>query len=567
MFTLYMKTHDCLIRFLLTVLTTALLPCLPLRAEKIWTNSLSALWSDGANWSGHTPPEITAFIRITNDLSKIITLDSNTADTNLTVQSLLLNAPPGATNLLLLSSVGVTRPLIFQTALELQDGAALRLTNSALQTQLTNDHINIDGSITLDSGSIDFGDITVTSRVGRVTSGILTINGGTASVGVVTVGGLINSSGTVQLNGGALNVAGLLSIARNPSTTGTVAVLGGQLNVRNDDTRVGDSGIGFLTVSNATLMLTNLTVGRDPAAFGQVTLQTGSLVHSLSSVVLGQFSGSTGIISITAGQLLCPGQKISIGRGGNAQLTVSGGTIQAAQVLVAADGTNSIGGTGVFSIGGGSSLIASNLAVGISSLSTGHVFITGGALAVTNTGNSGLLTVSSGSVTMSGGNLAADSFVITNSAGQFLLQGGVLSSKSTSVANGATFVVGDGITPTTLHLNGGTHTFANGLLISANARLDGCGTIIGSIVNHGIIATNCGTTITAPTLSFVGRTGTTNLLSFPSTAGVAYTLAFKNSLNDSVWTSLPPAVLGTGTTLLMRDVTTSATRYYRLSAQ
>ena len=560
-----MKNANPLIRF---TFLTLLLSSVPVQAEKIWTNSASGLWSVGLNWSGHTPPDITAFIRITNDLSKTITIDANTADTNLTVQSLLLNAPPGATNLLLLSNVGVTNPLIFQTGLELQDGAAIRVTNSALQTQLANDHVNIDGTITLDSGLIDFGDVTVTSRVGRATSGMLTINGGTASVGVMTVGGLTNSSGAVQIDGGTLNVAGLLSIARNPSTTGTVAVLGGQLNVPNDDTRVGDSGIGFLTVSNSNLTLTNLYVGRDPAAFGQVTLQSGGVIRTASGVIIAQFGGATGVVSVTGGQLLAPGQKISIGRGGNAQLTVSGGTVQAAQILVAAEGTNSAGGTGIFSIGGGSSLVASNLAVGVASSSTGQVFMTAGTLAITNTGGSGLLNIPSGSVTMSGGDVSADSLVVTNSAGQFLLRGGTLSSRSTTIANGAAFVVGDGLTPTTFHLNGGTHVFANGLLISSNATLNGCGTIIGSVINHGIIATNCGTTtISQPTLSFVSRTGTTNLLSFESTSGATYTLQFKNSITDPAWTSLAPATNGTGSAVLIRDITSSATRFYRLSAQ
>ena len=37
---------------------------------------------------------------------------------------------------------------------------------------------------------------------------------------------------------------------------------------------------------------------------------------------------------------------------------------------------------------------------------------------------------------------------------------------------------------------GGTYVFADGLVISSNAKLTGCGTIIGTIVNNGTIATN-----------------------------------------------------------------------------
>src|SRR5258708_38684532 len=114
---------------------------------------------------------------------------------------LKLNAPPGATNALLVSDAGKNNPLTFQTGLELTEGAALRITNSALLLQLTNDHVNIDGSFTLDSGSIDFGDTTVTARVGRATSGTFTINSGLVSAGAVTVGGLTNSSGILQMNG------------------------------------------------------------------------------------------------------------------------------------------------------------------------------------------------------------------------------------------------------------------------------------------------------------------------------------------------------------------------------
>src|SRR5262249_11656337 len=160
----------------------------------------------------HAPPDITSFIQITNDNTKTIMIDSSATAASLTVQRLALSAPPGATNTLLLSDAGTNNPLIFQTGLDLLDGGAIRITNAALVTQLMNDHVNIDGSVTLDSGFIDFGDITVTSRVGRATSGVLTLNSGTISVGTLTVGGLTNSSGTVYQNDGTLNVGALLSI-------------------------------------------------------------------------------------------------------------------------------------------------------------------------------------------------------------------------------------------------------------------------------------------------------------------------------------------------------------------
>ncbi len=468
----------------------------PADAEKIWTNSASGFWRDGTNWTGHTAPDVTSFIRVTNDISKTITIDSLTDPTNLTVQSLTLSAPPGATNLLLLSSVGVANPLVFQTGLELQDGAAIRITNSGLQTLLTNDHVNIDGALTLDSGFIDFGDTTVTARVGRVTSGTFTINGGTVSAGALTVGGLTNSSGFLNLSGGILNVSSFLSAGRNLGTTGIVAVAGGQLNVPNDDVRIGDDGAGQLTFSNATASLNNLQVGRNNT--GALMLQSGGSMQVLFDVAIGRFTGATGSVSVIGGQLLATGQKIYVGRGGDGELDLVSGTVQAANLLVAADTTNSIGASGRLNVTGGGLVLSSNLWLGSVSYSTGQVVVAGGFVAVTNPAGSGTLSVASGTLTFGGGNITVDNLLVTNPAGQFTFNGGTLSTRGTTVGNGAAFVVGDGTTPATLYLNGGVHSFGNGLVISKNATLAGCGTIVGSIVNNGTIATNCGGSIVAP---------------------------------------------------------------------
>jgi fibronectin-binding autotransporter adhesin len=537
------------------------------RAEKIWTNTVSGLWSDGTNWTGHTPPDITSFIRITNDNSKTVTIDALTPATELTVQMLTLNAPPGATNTLLLTDVGTNNPLVFQTGLELQDGAALRITNSALAVQLTNDHVNIDGSLTLDSGLIDFGDLSVTTRVGRATSGLLAINSGLMSAGTMTVGGLTNSTGNVHINGGTLNVAGSLSVGRNLSTIGTFSLLGGELNVSNDDTRVGDSGIGYMTVSNATASVTNLQVGRDALSGGTLTLGDGSLVQTFSDVSIARFSGCTGLVSVLGGQLVANGYKIFVGRGGDGELILSNGTLQAASLLVAADTTNSIGATGTMTVTGGSLMLSSNLLVGSSLLSTGQVFMSGGSLIVTNGAHTGNLAIPSGDLVMSGGTITADNLSLTNAAGQFAFHGGTLITKGTAVANGSSFVVGDGVAPAILHLDGGTHSFANGLIISSNATLEGCGTVLGSIINHGTISTNCGAVVQF-SIHFQGRLGATNSISVSSVSGLSYTLEFKSLFSDPSWTPVLPATPGTGGTIILQDATaTGPARAYRVRAQ
>jgi hypothetical protein len=244
---------------------------------------------------------------------------------------------------------------------------------------------------------------------------------------------------------------------------------------------------------------------------------------------------------------------------------VSNGTIQAAGLSVAADTTNSVGAMGTLTIDGGTVLLSSNLWIGSASFSTGQVFMTGGSLMVTNHATNAVLGVPSGTLVMNAGSIFTDALQLTNPAGQVTFNGGTLDTKNTTVANGAPFVVGDGNTPATLHLNGGTHVFAGGLVISANATLTGCGAVIGNIINHGTIATNCGGgTAVGPMVTFNSH-GTTNLFSLPSVLGLTYTLEFKNSLNNAAWTPIQPSLPGSGGILLLQDpAATVPIRFYRV---
>ncbi|HEX4644550.1 MAG TPA: hypothetical protein VH598_02985, partial [Verrucomicrobiae bacterium] len=311
------------------------LTCINASAQKIWTSPASGSWGTGTNWSGNTPPSSSSVVYITNANTKTVTIDATTPAANLTIATLKLGAPPGATNLLLLSGAGTNNPLVCQVVLALADGAALRVTNSALFADIINSAVDIDGNMTLDDGWITFGDTTVTARVGRATSGQLTINSGTVTAGALTVGGLMNSSGVLNLNGGTLNIATLFSVGRNASTTGSVFTTGGQLIATNDIARVGDSGVGQMTVSNSVVALTNLNVGRDPFSVGFLTLQNGAAVLSSGGLSIARFSGSTGTVFVAGGLLAVTNDNIYVGREGSGQMTISNGTAQAAGLLVA----------------------------------------------------------------------------------------------------------------------------------------------------------------------------------------------------------------------------------------
>jgi hypothetical protein len=161
--------------------------------------------------------------------------------------------------------------------------------------------------------------------------------------------------------------------------------------------------------------------------------------------------------------------------------------------------------------------------------------------------------------------LFVDQLLLTNTAGSFAFPSGTLKPRNMTVANGAPFVVGDGVNSATLELQGGTFSFANGLVISPNATVSGCGTIIGAISNNGTLNTNCNGGVIINSISRQGSTATVNFL---STVGASYTLEFKNSITGAVWTAIPPVIIGDGGLKNAVDTNaTNASRFYRLRVQ
>ena len=542
----------------------------PASAAKVWTSAASGLWSDTNNWSGHALPDTTSAVYITNDLTKTVAIDASAVSANLTIAALFVGAPTGATNTLALANGDTNNPLFVLSTMDISPGAAVRVTNSAfIATNLINNFIDINGMVTLDGGLIFF-DTSATTKVASVTSGTGTmiINSGSVSVGKLKVGSdLAGVTGYLTMRGGTLSVSGLLSIAHDLQTTGIVAVLGGQMRVLNDDLRIGDSGFGSMTVSNATLWLTNVNIGRDLMSIGTLALQTGANIIVSNDFSIARFPGSTGTVVVNGGLLFIPGQKLYAGRNGKGELDVSNGVVQADSLLVAADPTNNTA-SGIFNMTGGGLNLSTSLLTGGYLLSTGQVTVAGGALNVTNSLATGYISVPNGTFTFNGGNITADNLVLTNAQGKFVFNGGTLHAKGTTVANGTAFVIGNGVTPATFYLNGGIYSFANGLTISPNATLAGCGTVIGTVINNGTIATNCGISLVKPQITAQAKNGNTDTISFTTVTGQTYTLEFMNSLANSSWSSIAPSTNGTGGVMSLPDINaTGSTRFYHIRTQ
>jgi hypothetical protein len=76
--------------------------------------------------------------------------------------------------------------------------------------------------------------------------------------------------------------------------------------------------------------------------------------------------------------------------------------------------------------------------------------------------------------------------------------------------------------------------------------------------------------VTAPTINSITRTGTTNVLTFPSALSTVYNLRFTNSTGLSAPASTWPVILnvvsGNGSAKTITNVTTDPSRFYRLEA-
>lgn len=630
-----------------------------------WTNSVSGLWSATANWSSAVLPSTNFdYTLITNAGTKTVTLDSATPGENRAVRGIVVSAPSGFTNTLLMTDLTNAPSFTTTKSFTVDPGGALLVTNSTLALGAT---LDITGDLTLNSGLLDTTTpFFVGVRVGRVngatgtvtlnggilkcfgfrlgelggSSGLCTINGGVLlSSSVVSMGEILNSSGTMtilagqliatndltkvgnlgpgimNINGGSASLAylsiadnaagtlnlnnGLLTvtpqsasdwtrvgnlgrgqfninggtallkgefhIGDNLGTTGIVAMVGGQLFSTNDLTAIGRYGFGQMTVSNATAIATNVSVGRHTSAIGVLDLRANGSFFAIDDVSIGRFTNAVGYVFINGGLLSLTNDTIWVGREGIGNLTVSNGTARAKAMFVgmSPDLTNTPQGTVILT--GGSIQLSSNLVVGTSLLSTGHVVVAGGNLTITNTGQTASFTVASGSFTLNQGTVAADNVLVTTNTGQFTFNGGTLQAKTITVANGAAFIVGDGVNPATFQLQGGTYSFANGLVISPNATVTGCGTIIGSITNNGTLSTNCGPTLK---ITRTTKSNSTVTVFFTTIASSNHVLEYKTNLSSPGWSAILPGVIGNGSVMSQGDANaTNTARFYRVHLQ
>jgi len=484
-------------------------------AQSIWTAPSSGNWGDALSWSGGVPTIANAAL-ITNAPSKVITVDLTTPLANRAARRMDLNAPAGSTNTLRLANLGVT-PFQLANSFNLDAGGRLEISNSFLQldgseggsfNQFAGQIILAGGGIaTTNSDPLALNGQPVL-RIGRAGVGSATVLAGELrAYDQLVVADLAGSQGTLMLSNGLVSVGGILYVADDPGSLGRVDDFGGTLIATNDSARIGDDGNGTLAQYAGTVILDSASVGRGSNAVGSVILCGG--VMQPGSLSLGRFATAQGTLQVSGGTLDMSSNTLYVGREGNGLAVLSNGVALVETLLIAASNT------------------------------------------------------ASGTLQMRGGSLTTGQLIADKPTAQIQFNSGTLViTQATTVANGAAFNVGNGTQAATLQLDGGTHSFANGLVISANATLKGTGTVVGPITVLPGGSNQLGTTPASITLT-PSRVNGLFRFSFPSTIGKLYEVLATTNVASPNW-QLQTTLSGTGVPLTYTNTSPASPRFFHV---
>jgi hypothetical protein len=294
--------------------------------------------------------------------------------------------------------------------------------------------------------------------------GQMTVSNGNWQAPNVTIGGLSSGQGTLTLAGGTNTISLALIAGAAANARGTIWITSTtRLVATNFISRIGNSGIGQMIVSNGTVLTAELRVGDQTRSQGTLTVAGGTNML-ISTLAVGEFGNATGTIWMTGGRLVVTNATTFIGVSGLGQMTVSNGNWLAANVNVGANA----GSRGTLTVNGGTNAIVGPLTVGNG---TGAVWITGGTLAITNNPENvsgGVGFIVDGSVTLNSGMITVSNSAVVGShgAGSLTVHSGSLSLSNlllgtSAGANG------------TLTMSGGTNSFRSTLGIGNNLGTTG----------------------------------------------------------------------------------------------
>ncbi len=375
-----------------------------------------------------------------------------------------------------------------------------------------------------------------------------------------------------------------------------------------------DNNMALISDSNSMWNVAGVLVVGNSSSSNQLVVTNGANVAcGLLSIGSNSTAGTNTVAVTGTNSLLSVSGDIVIGGAGQMNLLTVGDTAG----VVCNNGTIGVVGssnTVLVTDSGTSWTLSGNLTIGPGG--------PGNQLVLTNGGGVGtaMLDVQSGTLTLNGGAGTVGSFTVTNGAQSvFTFNGGYLASGATQISNTQPAVIGDGTSTATFQLNGGTHTFVDGLNVLSNAAVTGCGTINGNVTVYpgGVVAANCGGELTftgivtnngdiqvlsgtvlesygtfvnngiidlfdaGPTIfhgAFINngtiRNGANILISHSdviikvtTVVNRLYQLQVTQSLTPANWVNTGPSVPGTGALLTFTDVTGATnrpSRFYRV---
>ena len=307
---------------------------------------------------------------------------------------------------------------------------------------------------------------------------------------------LASLTNVVLINGFASNYAGIYTVGINSGYNGLIVTNAGVLT---SDTGVIGNSVGAST--NYMLVTGAGSVWSNSGAF--YAGATGSF-NVLTITNAGRVMNTDGYVGYDASA----GNNTVLVTGPASMWSNSGGLY-----IGYAGSSNSL------TIANAGIVTATNVVVG-SAPSTGNfITVSGGGLYVTN----GALNVNDGALTLNSGTVTVNRFFATNFANSVVnFNGGTLNSGGSTVNNGSIFQIGDSTDAATLDLFGGTHSFANGLLINANATLTGTGSITGSITDAGLIAPGNSIGVITDTGNVTMQSGSTTTMDVAGTNAWLY---------------------------------------------
>jgi len=173
---------------------------------------------------------------------------------------------------------------------------------------------------------------------------------------------------------------------------------------------------------------------------------------------------------------------------GSNTVTVSGtGSLFTQQGLITVGNTNGVYNNNALLIGAGGTMNVTDsgntglgiVVYGLTGATGNKVQVDGGSLNVVSAGSSTpAIDVKKGALILNSGSVTTERLLAnTDATSVVTFNGGSLTTKGTTVANGAVFTVGNGSSAATLKLDGGSHSFANGITLANSSTLIGTGTI------------------------------------------------------------------------------------------